>query len=149
MTKAIAKSGKAAAPKPIVRDVSRDLARVKKLVKALKLDGIEEGLSYGLPCLKVVGKFLTRVREPGVLVLMCSREEKELLMEVNPDVYFETDHYKGWPAVLIHTPKISDTELKHRLQVAWRMQAPKKLLNATQDPSGGKKVQRRPATKRR
>jgi hypothetical protein len=51
-------------------------------------------------------------------------------MEVNSEAYFETDHYKGWPAVLIRMQKVTDTELKHRLQIAWRMLAPKKLLTA-------------------
>jgi hypothetical protein len=120
----------AAKPKAVVRDLSPDLKRVKKLIQALKLESVEEAMSYGMPCLKAFDKFMTRVREPGVLALRCPLDEKELLMEVNPAIYFETDHYKGWPAVLIRLPKISDTELKHRLQIAWRMLAPKKLLAA-------------------
>ncbi len=118
---------KAAAPKASMRDLSKDLARVKKLIAAAKLPGVEEAPSYGMPSLKVMGKFLARVREPGVLVVMCNLEEKEFLMEMNSDIYFETDHYKGWPAVLVRLPKIDDAELTHRLQVAWRRQAPKKL----------------------
>jgi hypothetical protein len=116
-----------AAAKISVRDLSRDLARVKKLIAAGKLPGVEEAPSYGMPSLKVAGKFLARVREPGVLVVMCALEEKEFLMQQNPAVYFETDHYKGWPAVLVRLSKIDDAELTHRLQVAWRRQAPKKL----------------------
>jgi len=111
-----------------VRDLSSDLKRVKRLIAAAKLPEVEEALSYGMPSLKVGGKFLSRVREPDVLVLMCALEEKEFLMQTNPDVYFETDHYKGWPAVLIRLSKIDDEELTHRLQVAWRQQAPKKVL---------------------
>ncbi len=114
--------------KVVVRDLSRDIKRVKAAVAAAKLPGVEEAMSYGSPSLKVKGKFLTRVREPDVLVLMCALEEKEFLMQTNPEVYFETEHYKGWPAVLIRLSKISDTELKHRLQIAWRMQAPKKFV---------------------
>ncbi len=45
-----------------------------------------------------------------------------------PDIYFETDHYKGWPAVLIRLVNISDAELKHRIGRAWRMRAPKRLV---------------------
>lgn len=118
---------KAALPKASARDLSRDVARVKKLIAAAKLPGVEEAPSYGMPSLKVAGKFLARVREPGVLVVMCNLEEKEFLMQMNGDIYFETDHYKGWPAVLVRLPKIDDAELTHRLQVAWRRQAPKKL----------------------
>jgi hypothetical protein len=60
-----------------------------------------------------------------VLVLMCPIEEKEFLIEFRPEIYFETDHYKGWPAVLIRLSRISDAELKARLAIAWGMQAPK------------------------
>jgi hypothetical protein len=109
-----------------VRDLSRDLKRVKRLVAAAKLSGVEEGLSYGQPSLKAGGKFLARVREPDVLVLNCALEEKDILMQINPDVYFETDHYKGWPAVLIRLSKIDDEELTHRLIAAWQMQATKR-----------------------
>jgi hypothetical protein len=116
------------AAKPSVRDLSPDLKRVKSLIARAKLPGVEEALSYGMPSLKVMGKFLGRVREPDILVVMCTREEKEFLMEVNPAIYFETDHYKGWPAVLIRLSKISDEELTHRLKIAWRMQAPKKMV---------------------
>lgn len=135
-------------------DLTRDAARVAKLAAATKLPGIEEGTSYGTPSLKVKGKFLSRVREPGVLVLMCSLEEKEFLIETSPAVYFETDHYKGWPAVLIRLAKVSDDELKHRLAVAWRLQAPKKLVADTDKGSvakvtGARKVSVRPRLAKR
>jgi hypothetical protein len=129
-TKAKPKAGAKAAPKVSVRDLSRDVTRVKKLIARAKLPGVEEGLSYGMPSLKVAGKFMARVREPDVLVVMCDLEEKEFLMQMNGAIYFETDHYKGWPAVLVRLSKIDDDELTHRLRVAWQRQAPKKLLKS-------------------
>jgi hypothetical protein len=122
-----------AAPKISVRDLSRDVTRVKKLIAAAKLPGVEEGLSYGMPSLKVAGKFMARVREPDVLVVMCDLEEKGFLMQMNGAIYFETDHYKGWPAVLVRLSKIDDDELTHRLRVAWQRQAPKKLQKSLTD----------------
>lgn len=144
MVKAKSKAKVAAPAKVAPRDLSRDLKRVKKLIAAAKLPGVEEGLSYGMPSLKVMGKFLARVREPDVLVVMCALEEKEFLMQQNPGVYFETDHYKGWPAVLVRLSKIDDAELTHRLQVAWRRQAPKKLQAAVDNTTAGtsKRVRR-------
>ena len=129
------KSKAATAARPSVRELSRDTKRVKALIAKAKLPGVEEGLSYGMPSLKVMGKFLARVREPDVLVLRCALEEKEFLMRTNPGVYFETDHYKGWPAVLIRLSKIGDEELMHRLGVAWRREAPKKLVAALDAPT--------------
>lgn len=112
----------------IASDLMRDFKRVLRVAKATKLPEIEEATSYGTPSLRVKGKFLLREREPDVLVLMCSLEEKEFLIQNNGAVYFETDHYKGYPAVLVRLSKIDDAELKHRFEIAWRLQAPKKVL---------------------
>ncbi len=131
MARRVAKAPtKATNPSAVPSDLARDFKRVVRLARATKLPEIEEAVSYGTPSLKVRAKFLLRVREPGVLVLMCSLEEKEFLIRNNGGIYFETDHYKGWPAVLIRLSKIDDAELRHRLQIAWRMQAPKKLVAA-------------------
>jgi hypothetical protein len=69
-----------------------------------------------------------RVKDRDTLVFRCTVEEKGLLMEAAPDIYFETDHYKGWPAVLVRLSNIDDAELLHCLQRAWRLQAPAKLV---------------------
>jgi hypothetical protein len=78
--------------------------------------------------MKVRGKFLMRVKDSDTLVFRCPLEEKEMLMEAAPDIYFETDHYKGWPAVLVRLSRISDAELRHCVERAWRLQAPAKLV---------------------
>jgi hypothetical protein len=77
-------------------------------------------------------KFLCRVKDPDTVVLMCPLEEKEMLMAAAPDIYFETDHYKGWPAVLARIRTISIAELALRLERAFVMQAPKAVLKAWQ-----------------
>ena len=61
------------------------------------------------------------------MVVTCPLEEKEMLMAAAPDIYFETDHYRGWPAVLVRIGEIEAEELRHRLRKAWLMQAPKRL----------------------
>ncbi len=127
MAKQTARAKRPAKPASAPSDLMPDFKRVKAAAKATKLPAIEEATSYGTPSMKVKGKFLLRMREPDILVLMCSLEEKELLMQAQPKIYFETDHYKGWPAVLIRLSKIKDAELSHRIAVAWRLQAPKKL----------------------
>ena len=129
---------KPAKPVAVPSDLMRDFKRVKAAAEATKLPGVEEGTSYGTPSMKVKGKFLLRVREPDILAIACSLEEKEFLMQNAPKIYFETDHYKGWPAVLVRLPKIDDAELTHRLQVAWRRQAPKKLQKSLAGVSAAK-----------
>lgn len=69
-----------------------------------------------------------RLKDADTLVVMCAIDEKEMLMEVDAKVYFETDHYKGWPAVLVRLKKISAPKLRHRLEQAWRLKAPKRLI---------------------
>jgi len=54
-------------------------------------------------------------------------EEKELLIEAAPDIYFETDHYHGWPAILVRIHRIDPDELRHRLRLAFMLQAPRTL----------------------
>ena len=130
MPKAVSSKTRTTPAKPLVLDRSREMKRVKAILANAKLPGIEDAMSYGSPCLKVFGKFFSRLREPNILVVRCSLEEKEFLMEMNPDVYFETDHYKGSPAVLIRMSKIADDELAHRLTVGWRLVAPKKAVTA-------------------
>ncbi len=71
-------------------------------------------------------KSLCRIKDPNTLVLMCELEEKAALMEAAPDIYFETDHYRGWPAMLARLDALSDQELIHRLECAIRFRTAKK-----------------------
>ena len=65
-----------------------------------------------------------------------------MLIEAAPEIYFETDHYKGWPAVLVRAAKASDAELKACLQRAWRSQAPPKLRAQSEGQSQEKPARR-------
>jgi len=110
--------------------------RIAGSAARLGLPDVEEGTSYGTPALKVRGKSFTRLKDPQTLVLLIPVEAKDLLMEVSPEIYFETDHYHGWPAVLVRLAAISDAELGQRLVDAWRHKAPKRLAASWQAPEG-------------
>ena len=101
---------------------------MRAAARVAKLPEVEEGLSFGTAALKLRGKLLMRVKDPDTLVFRCAIEEKAMLMEAEPGIYFETDHYKGWPAVLVRLSRASDSELRHCLERAWRLQAPAKLI---------------------
>lgn len=101
------------------------LARLLRL--AGDLPGIETGTSYGTPALKVAGKLLMRIKDADTLVLMAPLDEKERLIEMAPAIYYETDHYRGWPALLVRAAEIDDTELRQRLDDAWTARAPAKI----------------------
>ena len=68
-----------------------------------------------------------RERDGGGLAVRVDRDEKELILDSNPDVYFTSPHYTGFPAVQIDVDAIGRDELWERLEDAWLIQAPKKL----------------------
>ncbi len=105
-----------------------EAAFARVLAATANLPGVEAGTSYGTPALKVRGKLFARLKDPGTLVVHSAPDEKEMLMEVDPKVYFETDHYKGWNAVLVRLNKISTAKLRHRLEQTWRQKASKRLI---------------------
>ena len=95
---------------------------------AAHLPEVEVSTWYGTPALKVCGKGFVRWKAPGVLVVLCPLELKEALIEAEPDFYYETPHYQGWPAMLVRLDEIDDARLQYRLECAWREKAPKKLV---------------------
>lgn len=107
------------------------IARLMKLAVKAGLAAVEESTSYGTPALKVAGKLLVRIRDDDTLVFRCTVEDKEMLMAAAPKIYFETDHYKGWPAVLVRLSKAGDKELTASLTRAWRLMAPGRLKTST------------------
>lgn len=109
-------------------DLDTRFARIVALAKAAGLPEVAVGTSYGTPALLVKDKSFARMKDKDTLVVMCALEEKQMLLELDPDLYFETDHYKGWPAMLVRLPAIDDASLTGRLIAAWREKAPKRLL---------------------
>jgi hypothetical protein len=101
--------------------------RAMRLVDAVGLPGVAIGTHYSRPSLGVAGKQFAGWRD-GALSLRIPMEQKEFLLEFAPEIYFETDHYKGWPWLLIRLDVISDDELSQRLTEAWKFRAPKKLV---------------------
>ena len=97
---------------------------------ALHLPGVEEGTSYGTPGLKVRGKFLTRLRdEDGALVVKVGTMlERDFLLSSNPTVFFITEHYREYPALLVRLDHVSEATMRELLVNSWRRVAPKKLI---------------------
>lgn len=107
-----------------------ELERMLRLCGELGLPEVIESTSYGAPSLKVKTRNFASVRGPQEMVLHCPLEQKDLLMEMAPDIYWQTDHFKGWPGLLVRLEVIGDEELKLRLEDAWRFRAPKRLADA-------------------
>ena len=107
----------------------------------LELPEVTEGIWYRTPALNVRGKSFCRLREEGdvIVFLTESVDEQEFLIENKPDVYYITDHYRGWPAVLARLPALTAAECRLRLERAWRLKAPKSLLKQIDGAGKGMK----------
>ena len=112
------------------RTKETEMDRMLRLCAALQLPEVIQSTSYGAPSIKVKGKNFASVRGTQEMVLHCPLEQKELLMEMAPDIYWQTDHFKGWPGLLVRLEVIGDEELSLRLEDAWRFRAPKRLADA-------------------
>jgi hypothetical protein len=95
---------------------------------ALGLPGTELSTSYGKPAVKVKGKgFLYTGREAGSFAVASPLPEKELLMETDPEIFWETAHYRGWPAVLVRYGSADTERVGNVIARAWWDKAPKAL----------------------
>ncbi len=111
---------------------------------AVSFPGVEEGPCYGTPGFRVRGKFLGRLWEDGdVLALRTDLDTQEMLLSADPDTYFLTDHYRGYPAILIRLRSVKRAELARLFEAAWRARAPRRLVAELDRAGAGKGVSRR------
>jgi hypothetical protein len=102
-------------------------AQLRAMVK--RLPSTAEGPCYGTPGFRVKGKLIARLWEDNrTLVVKIDRTERELLIEAEPDVYFVTDHYRGYDWVLVNLSKVKSADLVRMIENAWRSVAPKRLI---------------------
>jgi hypothetical protein len=80
----------------------------------------------------VRGKGMCRLRtNPDALVLRVSdMGEREALLQSQPDVFFSTPHYDGYPYVLVRLAAVDPVELEELLEEAWRVRAAKRVVKA-------------------
>jgi len=114
-----------------------DLATLRRL--ALGLPQVDDRSKEDRLAFEVAGKGLAwtylvraapkkpRLPQIGVLAVRCEMARKELLIEAAPDRFFDDDHYRGFPAVLVRLDQIDADELAGLLRDAWRIQAPKRM----------------------
>ena len=104
-----------------------------------RLPGVEVGSSFGTPALKVRGKFMCRLRtNPDALVLRVSDlGEREALLQGQPEAFFTTPHYDGYPAVLVRLEAVDPVELAELVEEAWRLRAGKRAVAAWDAEHGG------------
>jgi len=80
---------------------------------ALALPGVEESTMYGAPAVKLRKKLLAcpaihRSAEPNTLAVRIDFEQRDELINEDPDVYYLKDHYVNYPVVLVRMSRISE-----------------------------------------
>jgi hypothetical protein len=91
----------------------------------LALPGVEDGTAYGKFALKAHGKLLAcvpthRSAEPNSLVVRMDIDERAELLAAAPDVYYVTEHYAGYPSVLVRLSRVDPDVLRDLLGMAYK-----------------------------
>jgi hypothetical protein len=99
---------------------------------ALSFPGAEEGVSYGRPAFKVNGKFFTRLRaeDDSVVLMEVPFDEREMLMEADPQTFHFTAHYKDYPCVLARIATLHPGSFRAFLERRFRKVAKKSAVKA-------------------
>ena len=73
---------------------------------------------------------MCRVRaDPDALVVrVLDLGDREALLKGQPDVFFTTPHYDGYPYVLVRLDAVDPAQLEELVEDAWRIRAPKSLV---------------------
>ncbi len=117
-----------------------DFDTVRKI--GLGLPGAEESTAYGFPALKVHGKLLAfvpahRSAEPGSIVVRVDFDDRAELLAAAPDVYYVTDHYADYSAVLVRLSRVNPDVLRDLLGMGY------KFVTASAEPPSPSRKRRK------
>ena len=96
----------------------------------LSFPGVTEATSYGRPSFVVNKKFFTRLRreDDSLVLLEVNFDEREMLIEAEPQTFHFTAHYKDYPSVLARRESLHPGSLRAFLERRWRKIAPKAMV---------------------
>ncbi|HUO66955.1 MAG TPA: MmcQ/YjbR family DNA-binding protein [Gammaproteobacteria bacterium] len=100
---------------------SLDFDTVREI--ALALPGVEQSTTSRGTSFKVAGRMLAcpaihKSAEPGSLVVVVNAQERERLLTTEPDTYYLTPHYVGYPSILVRLSRVSADSLRDLLSSA-------------------------------
>lgn len=102
---------------------------LRNLALSLDLPNVADAVSWGNPNLKAHGK-LWCWWSPYIdaAIFKGSQEEREFLMQADPETFVLHPHYAAHNHILVAGGKIDPNWAKARLTETWRDMAPKKFL---------------------
>jgi hypothetical protein len=87
---------------------------------ALTLPGTQASTSYRQPAIKAGGRLICSTgHEPGSFHVIAPHEEKAVLLETDPDTFWQTPHYEGWAGVLVRYGSADPDRVKRVIARAW------------------------------
>ena len=93
---------------------------------ALALPGTTRGTSYGRKAILVRGRMFVAIgREEDHFVLRATLDEIDMLIATDPDCFYQTPHYVGWPAVLVRLAAADPDRIVVLIERAWAGRASK------------------------
>lgn len=107
------------------------MTRDEMFAYALIQPGAEGSTLFDGRCIRVRGHWIVNEgREPDSLALALDTGTVDFLMETEPQTYFQTPHYEGWPAVLMRYEAADDDRLREQIDKAWARRATKAQVRA-------------------
>ena len=78
------------------------------------------------------GQAATRLREDGdsLVIRFVGPDEREMLIEAEPDLFYFTDHYRNYPMVLMRLSAAEPKAVEALLLRGWKELAGKRLREA-------------------
>ena len=106
----------------------------------LALPDVVESTAYGAFALKVRGDLLAclathKTAELESLVVRMDFDQRAALMADAPETYYLTDHYVGYPAVLVRPSTMSADQMRDLLGSAWKFVTSQKKKKPKQKES--------------
>ena len=94
------------------------LTRAEARKIALSVSGASEGLHFGKPAIFVGEEFLTRIhhKEEAVVILTGSLEMRDMMLEVEPKLFYIIEHYRKFPALLARLSQLDKKTLQDLLK---------------------------------
>ena len=116
------------------------LTKVQARRIALSFPGVYEKSSYGTPAFFVAKRLFTQIgshKRKDIMLLTQSFEERDHLIEADPDTFYITDHFKNYKGLLARIDRLDATTFRALLERRWRAIAPK-TLQKSQEATAGK-----------
>jgi hypothetical protein len=122
------------------------LSRAEGWKIALSIPGTKEVLWFRKAAVFLHGQFLTKVhdKEDAMTLRVSSMEMRDMMLEVEPELFYITDHYRNFPFILARLGRLTPKVLK-KLLAARAAQ----LAETAQKAAKRKRPQKKAGTKKK